>query len=290
MVVLELQLAQHVVLVLVGRVHGRGARVLLGAKAVDHRRVQKARDVRRHDPGEHLLCRGLKADGLFCRLLFGKVLILQRQQAHGAHVHVHAVAKVGVDDKELGDLAPVEEIQKLRRDLSRAAERGALRIVAEAVFHRHAVAGEEVPPVAAHHKKAAVGVLFKALHRLLNNILVVGARKAAVRRHHKIGVCSRLGQIVRVAPVEVRALDLARVLEDLLDLRQDRVEKRARLGKVFFRPPHLGRSDEVHRVRHLLRALDARDVLADLLHARHVPVTSLFIWKNSFAQIPLRSR
>lgn len=105
-VVLELQLAQHVVLVLVGRVHGRGARVLLGTKAVDHRRVQKARDVRRHDPGEHLLCRGLKADGLFLRLLFGKVLILQRQQAHGAHVHVHAVAKVGVDDKELGDLGP----------------------------------------------------------------------------------------------------------------------------------------------------------------------------------------
>lgn len=136
-----------------------------------------------------------------------------------------------------------------------------------------------MPPVAAHHKKAAVGVLFKALHRLLNNILVVGAREAAVRRHHKIGVCSQLGQIVRVAPVEVRALDLARVLEDLLDLRRDRVEKRARLGKVFFRPPHLGRGDEVHRVRHLLRALDARDVLADLLHARHVPVTSLFIWK-----------
>ena len=105
---------------------------------------------------------GSKRMGFSSVSSFGKVLILQRQQAHGAHVHVHAVAKVGVDDKELGDLAPVEEIQKLRRDLSRAAERGALRIVAEALFHRHAVAGEEVPPVAAHHKKAAVGVLFKA--------------------------------------------------------------------------------------------------------------------------------
>lgn len=58
--------------------------------------------------------------------------ILQRQQAHGAHVHVHAVAKVGVDDKELGDLAPVEEIQKLRRDLSRAAEPWVSLFVAEA--------------------------------------------------------------------------------------------------------------------------------------------------------------
>lgn len=89
------------------------------------------------------------------------MLILQRQQAHGAHVHVHAVAKVGVDDKELGDLAPVEEIQKLRRDLSRAAERGALRIVAEALFHRHAVAGEEVPPVAAHHKRRLSGCFLR---------------------------------------------------------------------------------------------------------------------------------
>lgn len=122
-------------------------------------------------------------------------------------------------------------------------------------------------PVAAHDKKAAVGMLFKTPERLLNDILIIGARKTAVRRDDKVGVCARLAEIVSVAIVEIRALDRARVLEDVLDLAGERVEKRARFGKVLLRPPHLGRGDEVHRVRHLLRALDALDMLADLLHA-----------------------
>ena len=110
-------------------------------------------------------------------------------------------------------------------------------------------------------------MLVKTPQRLLNDVLIVGTRKTAVRRDDQIGIGARLVHIVGVAVIKVRTRDRTRAAEDLLDLTRDRVEKRARFGKVFLRPPHLGRGDEIHRVRHLLRAADALDMLADLLHA-----------------------
>ena len=136
----------------------------------------------------------------------------------------------------------------------------------EAFLHAHAVGLEKVAAVAAHNEKAAVGVPLKPPERLLNDILVVSARKAAVRRDNKIGVGPR--RVVAFAVrAEIGAVDLARVPEDAADLVCKGIEKGTGLVKVLLRPPHFGRGDEVHRIRHLLRAPDALDMLADLLHA-----------------------
>ena len=113
----------------------------------------------------------------------------------------------------------------------------------------------------------------------MNDILIVSARKAAVRRDDKIGVGPR--RVVALAGrAEVGAVDLARVPEDAADLVCEGIEKGAGFVKVLLRPPHFGRGDEVHRVRHLLRAFDAFNVSADLLHARHVLSPHLLNFEN----------
>ena len=84
----------------------------------------------------------------------------------------------------------------------------------------------------------------------------------------------------RIAAEHIGASDLAPALENALDLPRQRVKKRARFFKIFLRPPHFGRGDEVHRVRHLLRAFDAFNVSADLLHARHVLSPHLLNFEN----------
>ena len=255
------------------------ARVLLSAEAVYHRRIEEARDIRRNDLGEHLLGRGFKSDVRQRRAAL-KLSALQRQEPCGVYAHLHAVFKVRINHIELGDLPAVKKVEELCRDLAGAAQRGALRGVLKVLFHRYTVACKKLPAVVAHHENAAVGMAFDPPQRFLNDILVVSARKAAVRRDDQIGVCAGLIGIVRIAAEHIGASDLAPALENALDLPRQRVKKRARFFKIFLRPPHFGRGDEVHRVRHLLRAFDAFNVSADLLHARHVLSPHLLNFEN----------
>lgn len=103
----------------------------------------------------------------------------------------------------------------------------------EAFLHAHAVGLEKVLAVAAHNEKAAVRVPFKPPERLLNDILVVSARKAAVRRDNKIGVGPRR-VVVFAVRAEVRAVDLARVPEDAADLVCEGIEKGRALSRSSF--------------------------------------------------------
>ena len=103
--------------------------------------------------------------------------------------------------------------------------------------------------------------------RLLQNVVIVRARKALIRRDHEIHVgLSRLPPGLRV---EIMAVHVVPPLEDAHHFRLLQLEIRQRPFQVGTCLRQLRRRDQIHGIRDLLRITDALDSVFDFFRIRH---------------------
>src|SRR5699024_5310913 len=101
--------------------------------------------------------------------------------------------------------------------------RWVLRSIKEAALNGDMVLRKKLPPIFAHHEQLCILMVGQKLHRFLNYVLVVRARKPLIRRDHKAAI----GAVERIAAaygVEILAVDVLIRAKDALDLRLERME------------------------------------------------------------------
>ena len=269
-VVLQLQVADHVVRTLGGRVHGGHAGTLLGTIALGH----CTKDHAVHIDGSRLLEHRPRvrhhlhlAAGVAQTLGGGlQMRPIQRQQPNHDRLAGQRVLDLGVDQVDLVQIARLEIVDGVHRDVTGTLQRRSRCAVLEFLHQTGIFVEQGAVAGLPDDVELGVGVIPGFRLEEFDQILVVGTRHALVRRQHDVG------------PLGVRDLPhmeegVHRLLRQMGDDAGDGVPHPGEVGLhvlvVLARLAELGGGDEVHRIGDLHRVLDALDALLEQLSGRH---------------------
>ena len=189
---------------------------------------------------------------------------VQRKQTHHGGLAGQCILDAGIDEIDLIQLAALEIIDGVHRDIAGALQRGLRGTVVE-ILHQprvlvvqSAVAGltDHIEPV----------VLIRIFLEELDDVLVVSACHALICRQHDVGPLGVCG----VAFVEER---MHRLFRQVGHHAGNGVAHTVEVGRhilvVLARLAQLGRGDQIHGVRDLHGVLNALDALLQQLTGRH---------------------
>ena len=189
---------------------------------------------------------------------------VQRQQTHHGRFAGQCILDAGIDEIDLIQLAGLEIIDGIHRDIAGALQRRLGSAVVEILHQTRvlvvqgAVAGltDHIEPV----------VLIRIFLEELDDVLVVSACHALICRQHNVGP---LG-VCDIALVEER---MHRLFRQVGHHAGNGVAHTVEVGRhilvVLARLAQLGRGDQVHGVRDLHGVLNALNALLQQLTGRH---------------------
>ena len=194
------------------------------------------------------------------------MLTVQRKQTLHHRLTGQRVLDLGVDEVDLIQLAGLEIVDGVHRDVAGALQRGGRGTIVE-LFHQARVLVEQSAVAGlTNDVEAGIGVAAALLFQELEQVLVVGTRHALVGRQHDIGTDG-----VFLFPLMEERVDrlVRQMRHDAGDGVPHPGEIRQNVLVVLACLAELGGGDQVHGIRDLHGILNALDPLLEQLTGRH---------------------